>query len=191
MKLQLGSTLLELVEGDITTMETDAIVNAANDRLAHGGGVAGVISRIGGPTIQRESNEWVRAHGKVPTGHAAITSGGQLKARYVIHAVGPVYDGTAKSAELLGCAVRAALRLADDRGLRSIALPAISTGIFGYPMKEAARVILLAIAQYLGGPAAGHQDRQTCLERIVVCLFAQPAYHIFASELEQLRPRLR
>jgi len=121
MQVQINRTALELVEGDITELDTDAIVNAANEHLAHGGGVAGVIARKGGPTIQRESDAWVRRHGPVPTGSAAITSGGDLKARYVIHAVGPVYDGTPRSAELLASAVRAALRMADERGLRSVA----------------------------------------------------------------------
>ncbi len=180
MRIQIHRTALELVEGDITEMETDAIVNAANEYLAHGGGVAGVIARKGGPTIQRESDEWVRRHGPVPTGSAAITSGGYLKARYVIHAVGPVYDRTApeRSAQLLASAVRAALRMADEHNLKSIALPAISTGIFGYPMEEAAEVMLRAAADYLQG--------ETGLERVVFCLYGQSAYNIFADTLERL-----
>jgi O-acetyl-ADP-ribose deacetylase (regulator of RNase III) len=175
MKVQIKRTTLELVEGDITALDTDAIVNAANERLAHGGGVAGVISRKGGPTIQRESTAWVRQHGPVSTGSAAITSGGNLKARHVIHAVGPVYDGTARSAELLGSAVRAALQMADGHGLKSVALPAISTGIFGYPLEEAARVMLGAAIAYLRGA--------TSLEWVVFCLYGQPTFDIFAREL--------
>ncbi len=175
MKVQINHTILELVEEDITAMETDAIVNAANERLAHGGGVAGVISRRGGPTIQRESDGWVRQHGRVPTGSAAITSGGNLRARYVIHAVGPIYDGTPRSAELLGSAVRATLQMADEHELKSIALPAISTGIFGYPMEEAAHVMLRAAIEYLKGT--------TALERVVFCLYGRPAFEIFSREL--------
>ncbi|MFQ6102385.1 MAG: macro domain-containing protein [Anaerolineae bacterium] len=175
MEVQINRTTLALVEGDITEMDTDAIVNAANERLAHGGGVAGVISRKGGPAIQRESNEWVRRHGRVVTGSAAITSGGNLKARYVIHAVGPIYDGTPRSAELLGAAVHAALHTADEHGLKSIALPAISTGIFGYPMEEAARVMLRAAIGYLEG--------ETGLERVLFCLYGGPAFEVFAKEL--------
>ena len=175
MRVQINHTILELVSGDITKMDTDAIVNAANERLAHGGGVASVISRKGGPVIQRESDAWVRQHGPVVTGSAAITSGGDLKARYVIHAVGPVYDGTPRSAELLASAVRAALRMADEHGLKSVALPAISTGIFGYPMEEAAQVMLRAAIAYLRG--------ETGLERVVFCLYGQPAFEIFAREL--------
>ena len=180
MQVQINRTTLELVEGDITELDTDAIVNAANEHLAHGGGVAGVIARKGGPTIQRESDAWVRRHGPVPTGSAAITSGGDLKARYVIHAVGPVYDGTPRSAELLASAVRAALRMADEHGLRSVALPAISTGIFGYPMEEAAEVMLRAAIEYLEG--------ETGLERVVFCLYGQSAYRVFEETLERLRP---
>lgn len=175
MRVQINRTVLELVEGDVTQLDTDAIVNAANEYLAHGGGVAGVISRRGGPAIQRESNEWVRQHGPVRTGSAAITSGGNLKARYVIHAVGPVYDGTLRSAELLGSAVRAALQAADERGLKSVALPAISTGIFGYPMEEAARVMLRAVLAYLRG--------KTELARVAFCLYGRPAFDVFAKEL--------
>jgi O-acetyl-ADP-ribose deacetylase (regulator of RNase III) len=173
--MQIKDTVLELVQGDITALDTDAIVNAANERLAHGGGVAGVISRKGGPAIQRESDAWVRQHGRVVTGSAAITSGGNLKARHVIHAVGPVYGSTSRPAELLASAVRAALEMADAHGLKSIALPAISTGIFGYPMEEAARVMLRAAREYLEG--------ETQLERVVFCLYGRSAFDIFAREL--------
>ncbi len=180
MQVQINRTALELVEGDITELDTDAIVNAANERLAHGGGVAGVISRKGGPAIQRESDAWVRQHGHVPTGSAAITSGGDLKAPYVIHAVGPVYDGTPRSAELLASAGRAALQMADQHDLKSITLPAISTGIFGYPMEEAARVMLRAAIEYLEG--------ETGLRRVIFCLYGRSAFDIFSRELSaQLR----
>jgi len=175
MKVIINRTTLELVAGDITEMDTAGIVNAANERLAHGGGVAGAISRRGGPVIQRESDEWVRRHGWVVTGSAAITSGGSLRARYVIHAVGPVYDGRPRSAELLESAVCAALQMADEHELKSIALPAISTGIFGYPVEEAARVMLRAAIEYLEGT--------TSLERVIFCLYGQPAFDVFAKEL--------
>ena len=177
MKVRINRTTLELIEGDITGMDTDSIVNAANERLAHGGGVAGIISRKGGPAIQRESDAWVRRHGPVVTGSAAITSGGDLKTRHVIHAIGPVYDGTERSAKSLASAVRAALRLADEHGLKSIALPAISTGIFGYPMEEAARVMLRAVIKYL--------REETGLERVVFCLYGRPAFETFATVLRK------
>ena len=176
MKVQINNATLELVEGDITAMDTDAIVNAANERLVHGGGVADIISGRGGPTIQMESDAWVRAHGLVPTGSAAITSGGNLQARHVIHAVGPIYDAVSRPAELLASAVCAALQLADDHGLKSVALPAISTGIFGYPMEEAAQVMLQA--------AIGYLERETGLERVIFCLYGRPAYDTFVRELE-------
>jgi O-acetyl-ADP-ribose deacetylase (regulator of RNase III) len=179
-RTRINHTTLELIEGDITELDTDGIVNAANERLAHGGGVAGVISRRGGPTIQRESSDWVRQHGPVRTGSAAITSGGNLKARYVVHAVGPVYDGTPRSAALLGSAVRAALRMADEHGLQSIALPAISTGIFGYPREEAAQVMLSAAIAYLRGT--------TNLRRVIFCLHGRAAFEVFARELQAQVP---
>lgn len=170
---------IEIVEGDITEQEGDAIVNAANNYLAHGAGVAGAIVRRGGPIIQQESDEWVRRHGPVPTGSAAITSAGRLRARYVIHAVGPIYDGTPRSAQLLAAAVQSALRLADEHGLKSVVVPAISTGIFGYPMAEAAEVLLRAALDYLAG--------KTGLERVVFCLYGQPAYDIFERTLRALQ----
>ena len=178
MKIQFNETTIELVEGDITSLETDAIVNAANERLAHGGGVAGVIARAGGPVIQRESNRWVREHGRVPTGAAAITSGGDLKAHYVIHTVGPVYDtmSASKAADLLASAVRSALEMADDHSLSSIALPAISTGIYGYPMDNAARVMLKAAVDYARSG--------TELQRIVFCLYGRSAFDTFAEALD-------
>ncbi len=181
MQVTVNRTSLELAQSDITGMETDAIVNAANEHLAHGGGVAGAIARRGGPAIQRESDAWVQRHGRVPPGSAAITGGGQLPARYVIHAVGPIYDRTnpSRSAELLASAVRSSLTLADAHGLKSIALPAISAGIFGYPLEAAARVILAATVEYLEG--------ETGLERVVFCLFGQPAFEAFVQALSGIR----
>ena len=177
METTINRTTLQLVQDDITAMATDAIVNAANQHLVHGGGVAGAISRRGGPEIQRESDAWVRQHGQVPTGSAAITTGGDLPAKYVIHAVGPVYDGTFHSAESLASAVMSSLALADDWGLTSIALPAISTGIFGYPVDEAAGVMLSAAVSYLEG--------ETGLERVIFCLFGRGAFETFVDALSE------
>jgi O-acetyl-ADP-ribose deacetylase (regulator of RNase III) len=178
MEATFNRTTLELIRGDITAMETDAIVNAANERLAHGGGVAGAISRRGGPEIQQESDAWVRKHGRVPTGSAAITGAGSLPAKFVIHAVGPVYDGTPRSAELLASALRSSLALADGNKLKSVAVPAISTGIFGYPLDEAARVMLSAAVAYLEGT--------TQLERVTFCLYGQQAYDAFVAALAEV-----
>ena len=181
MEIRIEETSIELVEGDITKLDTDAIVNAANERLAHGGGVAAVVARAGGSIIQEESNKWVQEHGSVSTGSAAVTSGGDLKADYVIHAVGPVYDAmpSSKAADLLGSAVTSALQRADDLDLTSIALPAISTGIYGYPMQEAAEVMLKAAIDYV--------KSGTDLERIVFCLYGQQSFDVFAEKLEALR----
>ncbi len=139
---------LELVLGDITAEKTDAIVNAANRFLRHGGGVAGAISRAGGPVIQEESDKWVRSRGEVSHASPAVTAAGKLHARVIIHAVGPVW-GEGDEEQKLADAVTASLRVAQELKLESIALPAISTGIFGFPRHQAARVILTTIRDYL------------------------------------------
>ncbi|MCO5315923.1 MAG: macro domain-containing protein [Solirubrobacterales bacterium] len=137
---------IHLEMGDITTFDGDVIVNAANSHLRHGGGVAAAISRVAGPGFQWESDELVRRKGPVPVGGAAITGGHALKAMWVVHAVGPVFgqeDG--REAELLRSAYRSSLELARKVRARSIAFPAISAGIFGYPLADAARVAVEAI----------------------------------------------
>ena len=140
---------LQLVQGDITAETTDAIVNAANESLQHGAGVAGAILRRGGPAIKTESDNWVRKHGLVSNAEPAWTSGGNLPAKYVIHAVGPVWgDGDEDEDAKLVAAVTGLLRVADRLGLASIALPAISTGIFGFPKERAAGIILSAVQGY-------------------------------------------
>lgn len=141
---------LQLVQGDITDETTEAIVNAANQHLQHGGGLARAIARRGGPAIQRESDAWVREHGPVHHERPAVTSGGSLACRYVIHAVGPVWGSGDEDAKL-AAAVTGALRAAGERGLASLALPAISTGIFGFPRERAAQVTLAAICAYFDG----------------------------------------
>ncbi|MEW6028093.1 MAG: macro domain-containing protein [Chloroflexota bacterium] len=138
---------LQIAQGDITLEEVDAIVNAANEHLQHGGGVAWAISKRGGDSIQKESDEWIRKHGPVTHSRPAWTSGGLLPAKYVIHAVGPVW-GAGGEDDKLADAVRGSLRAADELGLASIAFPAISTGIFGFPKERAARIILKSIKEY-------------------------------------------
>ncbi len=140
--------VIRVVQGDLTAENVDAIVNAANERLAHGGGVAGAIVRRGGRVIQEESNQWVREHGRVTTGMAVITGAGTLPARYVIHAVGPVW-GSGEEEAKLSSAVREALQVAETNRLSSISLPAISSGIFGFPKQLCAQVILRTVEQYL------------------------------------------
>ncbi|MBA2447775.1 MAG: O-acetyl-ADP-ribose deacetylase [Chloroflexi bacterium] len=141
-----GTTRLRLVQGDITRIASDAIVNAANEELWPGGGVSGAIHRAGGMIIEDEC----RRIGHTPTGQAAITTGGRLPARYVIHAVGPIWKGgSAGEPELLASAYRSSLRLADEHGLKSIAFPSISTGIYGYPIEPAAKVAIETVIDYL------------------------------------------
>ncbi|MCP4538366.1 MAG: macro domain-containing protein [Chloroflexi bacterium] len=181
MKVQINRTTLELVQGDITQMTTDAIVNAATQGLIHGGGLSEIISLAGGPIIQQESNEWVRERGLVRTGSAAITSGGNLKARYVIHAVGPIYDAQPRAAELLGSAVNSVLQIAKEHKLKSITIPPVSTGIFGYPMNEAAHVMLGAVIAHLRGT--------TGLSWVIFCLSDQATFEIFSKELRAQVPR--
>ncbi len=151
--LPTGQTL-HVVHGDLTQEPVDAIVNAANSHLMHGGGVAGAIVRRGGPVIQQESTAWIRKHGIVPTGQAAITGGGALPARYVIHAVGPVWRHRGDEPALLRSAIQSALALADAHNLHSLSLPAISSGIFGFPKLQAAKVIWNAVRDYF----AEHPD---------------------------------
>lgn len=143
-----GATRFQLVQGDITVERVDAIVNAANKYLEHGGGLARVIVKKGGESIQEESRQWVLRHGPVSHDQPAYTSAGRLPAKYVIHAVGPVWGEGDEDAKL-AAAVQGALRRAEALGCTSIALPAISTGIFGFPKERAAQVIYRAIREYL------------------------------------------
>jgi len=141
---------VQIVQGDITNETVDAIVNAANEHLQHGGGVAWAISKKGGPAIQKESDVWIRHHGPVSHTHPAWTSGGLLPAKYVIHTVGPVW-GDGDEDKKLTEAVTGSLRVADELKCTSIALPAISTGIFGFPKDRAAGIIFSAIEKYFEG----------------------------------------
>ena len=155
---------IEIVTGDITDESTDAIVNAANSHLQHGGGVAAAIVRAGGYEIQRESNEYVKKHGIVPTGQAAVTGAGSLKAKYVIHAVGPVWRGGDSGEEdLLFKAVYNALMRAHELEIESVSMPAISMGIFGFPKDKGTRIMLRAIEKFF----EDHPDSSVKRVRIV------------------------
>jgi len=159
LRVKVGKTSIVLAKGDITDQDVDAVVNAANPSLMGGGGVDGAIHRKGGPQIDEECSEIRRSQypDGLPPGKAVITHGGKLKARYVIHTVGPVWKGGKNGeAELLAAAYRNSLALAAQKGLNSIAFPAISTGAYGYPFEDACRVVLQAIVQELnelGGSA--------------------------------------
>jgi O-acetyl-ADP-ribose deacetylase (regulator of RNase III) len=163
---------LYIIQGDLTQEQVDAIINAANAQLKHGGGVAAAVSRHGGPQIQAESDAWVRQHGPVDHAEPAYTGAGQLACRYVIHAVGPVWGEGHEDAKLTS-AVTGSLARADQLGLSSVALPAISTGIFGFPKLRAAQVILSAIQQYFAhNPGSG-------LRTVRLTLFDQPTVDAF------------
>lgn len=167
---------VQVVMGDITDERTDAIVNAANERLRHGGGVAGAISRRGGPSIQEESD----AFGFVPTGTAVVTGAGALHARYVIHAVGPVWHGGGRGEEaLLASAVKASLTQAAALGLHSISIPAISSGIFGYPKTACAGIILETIRMF--GLESGH-----AIELVRCVNIDRETSEIFAEALRRI-----
>ena len=167
---------LQLVQGDITAETTDAIVNAANEYLQHGAGVAGAIVRRGGPAVKAESEAWVREHGLVSHAKPAWTSGGNLPAKYIIHAVGPIWGDTPGGDEdaRLAEAVTGSLRLAEKLRLTSIALPAISTGIFGFPKERAAGIILSAVREYFGN----NPDSGIKLVRLVLYDQATIAYFL-------------
>ena len=177
MKARIGNSVLALIQGDITQEDTDAIVNAANTGLRGGGGVDGAIHRAGGPSIMAEC----RRIGGCPTGQAVITTGGKMKARYVIHTVGPVYrDGSHGEAELLASAYRESLKMASVQHLKSLSFPAISAGVYGYPLEEAARIALQTVIDYL------KKNRDIELVRFV--LFNQSTYDAFSNALGKLLP---
>ena len=154
-EVSIGQAKLTAIHGDITQQDTDAIVNAANPGLMGGGGVDGAIHRAGGPVILEECKQIISRQGRLPTGQAVLTGGGNLKARFVIHTVGPIYRGGNRGeARLLESAVTSALKVADELKLRSVSLPSISTGIFGYPLEPAIKVIVKAIFDFLAGESA-------------------------------------
>nr|MDO8119363.1 macro domain-containing protein [Candidatus Sigynarchaeota archaeon] len=169
----INSRKISLVKGDITDLDTDAIVNAANEHLLLGGGVAGAIRVKGGPAIQQECNRI----GKIFVGGAVITKAGKLKAKYVIHAVGPRM-GEGDEERKLGDATRNSLELMDTHGLKSIAFPAISTGIFGYPVRDCARIMITTVREYL----AYHAN--SSIDDVQFCLYDDATYHVFENVLE-------
>jgi O-acetyl-ADP-ribose deacetylase len=175
MKARISSSILELIDGDITTQDVDAIVNAANSGLRGGGGVDGAIHRAGGPEIMEEC----RKIGRCQTGSAVITTGGRLPSRYVIHAVGPIWhSGSQGEAELLARAYRSSLQIAQDYKLKSIAFPSLSTGAYGYPLGAAAEIALRVTTEHLKG--------QSSLDLIRFVLFGRNAYDVYAEVLQKL-----
>jgi O-acetyl-ADP-ribose deacetylase (regulator of RNase III) len=174
MRIELHGAALELVQGDITDQDTDAIVNAANSRLAGGGGVDGAIHRKGGPSIMEETRR--RYPNGCPTGDAVISGGGKLKAKHVIHAVGPVYrDGRHGEPDLLASAYRRSLEVAVENRCRSVAFPSLSTGAYGYLVQEAAPLALRTVAEFLKANRG--------IELIRFVLFDKRTYETFAAAL--------
>src|SRR5688572_16573589 len=172
-KLSTNQTL-QIVRGDITIEEVDAIVNAANEQLQHGGGVAWAISKKGGDAIQKESDEWIRKHGPVSHALPAWTSGGLLPAKYIIHAVGPVW-GDGDEDKKLSDAVTGSLRVADELKCKSISMPAISTGIFGFPKDRAAGVIFSAIDRYFA------QAQESNIQQIRIVILDMQTLQVFVK----------
>ena len=170
---------VKVILGDITEEETEAIVNAANSLLKHGGGVAGAIVRKGGRVIQEESDRIVKKRGAIPTGSAVYTSGGNLKAKFVIHTVGPVW-GEGDEERKLRSAVRSALKVAEELGVKSVALPAISTGIFGYPKEEGTKVIVEEVVKYL------NENENTSIEEVHLTAIDKETAELFREHLQKV-----
>ena len=169
-EILINNSKIKLVQGDITDLDTDVIVNAANAQLILGGGVAGAIRRKGGPKIQEECNEI----GGTFVGGAVITTGGNLDAKHVIHAVGPRM-GEGDEDSKLTKAVLNSLKLMDEHRLKSVAFPAISTGIFGYPLDKCAKIMIFNAKKYLAG--------ETQIKEVFFCLYTNSDYEVFNKEL--------
>jgi O-acetyl-ADP-ribose deacetylase len=171
---------LQLLRGDITKVPVDAIANAANAQLGGGGGVDGAIHAAGGPSIMQELDVIRRKSGGCPTGSAVATTAGMLPAKYVFHAVGPIYQGgSSGEAELLASAYRSCLKLAEDKMIEYMSFPSISTGIYGYPLEEAAPIAIRTVAEHLNNP-----DNK--LQRAVFVLFDERTHGAYAKALDAL-----
>jgi putative ATPase len=179
-----SGAVLVLLEGDLTQASVDAIVNAAGAHLAHGGGVAGAIVRQGGVEIQRESDAWVRRHGPIAHDRPALTGAGRLPCRKIIHALGPIWGQGDEDARLHAAFV-SSLRLAHDNGFTRIAFPAISTGVFGFPIERAAEVSLRAIADYF------EAHPESSVREVQVVLVDRPSFDVFARAHNRVWPPAR
>ncbi|MGA2671186.1 MAG: O-acetyl-ADP-ribose deacetylase [Dehalococcoidia bacterium] len=178
MEVTVNKTKVSVTQGDITRQATDAIVNAANSSLMGGGGVDGAIHRAGGPAILEECKKIVARQGRLPTGKAVITTGGNLQAQYVIHTVGPIWHGgSGNEAELLRSAYYECLKLATANKLVSIAFPSISTGAYGYPVDEAAKIAVSTVVSFL-------KKQATSLKDVVFVLFDSQTYQNYRSALQ-------
>ncbi len=179
-EVTINQAKLRIIQGDITEQDTDAIVNAANPSLMGGGGVDGAIHRAGGPAILEECKQIVSRQGRLPTGKAVMTTGGNLKASYVIHTVGPIWHGGNKGEpELLASVYHESLKLAAENHLASISFPSISTGAYGYPVDKASRVAIRAVNAFL------HQS-VTPLKEVVFVLFDSQAFRAYSLALREI-----
>ncbi|HEY79103.1 MAG TPA: O-acetyl-ADP-ribose deacetylase [Dehalococcoidia bacterium] len=179
-QVTINGAKLTIVQGDITRQATDAIVNAANSSLMGGGGVDGAIHRAGGPAILEDCKKIVAKQGRLPTGEAVITTGGNLEARHVIHTVGPVWHGGGQNeAQLLASAYRESLKLAAEHGLTSVSFPSISTGVYRYPVDQAAKVALKTVVSFLG-------EQATSIKEVVFVLFDYRTYQEYAAALDEV-----
>jgi len=177
----INQSKLSIVQGDITRQATDAIVNAANPGLMGGGGVDGAIHRAGGSAILEECKQIVSRQGRLPTGQAVITTGGNLKARFVIHTVGPVWrGGNSGEPELLASAYRESLKVAAENNLSSVSFPSVSTGAYGYPVAEAAKVAIETVASFLG-------EQSTSIREVIFVLFDSTTLESYSSSLGKLQ----
>ncbi len=180
METTISQAKLFIIQGDITRQVTDAIVNAANPSLMGGGGVDGAIHRGGGPAILEECKDIVARQGRLPTGKAVITTGGNLKSKYVIHTVGPIWHGGSRNeAELLQSAYLECLKLAAENKLASVSFPSISTGAYGYPVNEAAKIALRTVVSFL-------KERTTFVNEVVFVLFDSRTYESYRSALQEI-----
>jgi O-acetyl-ADP-ribose deacetylase (regulator of RNase III) len=181
-EVTINQAQLRLVQGDITQQDIEAIVNAANPSLMGGGGVDGAIHRAGGPAILEECKQIVARQGRLPTGQAVITGGGKLKAKYVIHTVGPIWHGGDRGEPaLLTSAYQESLKLAAENNIRSLSFPSISTGVYGYPVDKAAKVAIGTAINFL-------RQGTTLVREVVFVLFDSKTFGAYSSALkEQMR----
>lgn len=179
MEIKIGQTSISVIQGDITKQTTHAIVNAANSSLMGGGGVDGAIHRAGGPAILEECKKIVAAQGRLPTGQAVITTGGNLPAKYVIHTVGPIWGGGNRNEDkLLASAYTESLKLASNNDLKSISFPSISTGAYRYPLEQAAEVAVGAIISFL-------KEGQAALREVLLVAFDSRTADAYNAALRQ------
>ncbi|MFC2048317.1 O-acetyl-ADP-ribose deacetylase [Chloroflexota bacterium] len=178
--MNINQVKISIIQGDITKQATDAIVNAANPSLMGGGGVDGAIHRAGGHTILEECKQIVSRQGRLSTGKAVITTGGNLKARFVIHTVGPIWhEGNKGEPDLLASAYQESLKVAAENNLNSISFPSISTGAYGYPTAEATKLALKSVASFL-------KKEATSIEEVVFVLFDSATYEHYLSAFSEI-----